>query len=449
MKILYAFTAFFLGSGSSAIAAQQAAPPALDPETARTLSRRINELLREELTLNWYSAVVNLERGGFHQNFARNWSRRADDSVFVVYQARVLWTAAAYAAFDTEQRERFSGYARHGSEFLDRVVRDPEGGFHWTLASDGRIDPERGAEKHLYGLAFVIYAGSVANRLTGDETALKVARDAFNWVDTHAHDHVHGGYWEALRRDGTPITYWDPTEPIARRLDRVGVYYGFKSMNAHIHMLEALTELSKVDTRTVVRERLREVFGIVRDRIAVEPGALNLYFTPDWRAVPAHDSFGHDVETAYLLVEAAEALGDPENDRTWDVARKLVDHALDWGWDDHHGGFYDKGEAFGGPAFDTDKVWWVQAEGLNALLMMHRRFGRETDRYARAFLKQWSFIERHMLDPEQGGWFEETTREGVLKGDGTKAQPWKANYHTARAQMNVVRWLNEIAKRGE
>ena len=108
---------------------------------------------------------------------------------------------------------------------------------------------------------------------------------------------------------------------------------------------------------------------------------MNLYLTRDWRAIPAHDSFGHDVETAYLLVEAAEALGMPDDAKTWQIARRLVDHALDWGWDDEHGGFYDKGESFGGPAYDSKKVWWTQAEGLNALLLMHHKFGDQTDRY--------------------------------------------------------------------
>ena len=129
----------------------------------------------------------------------------------------------------------------------------------------------------------------------------------------------------------------------------------------------------------IVRERLRETYNLVRDRIAVEPGALNLYLTRDWRAIPAHDSFGHDVETAYLLVEAAEALGLADDPKTWQVPRLLVDHALEWGWDDVHGGFYDKGESFGGEAFDRKKVWWTQAEGLNALLLMHVKFKGSTD----------------------------------------------------------------------
>ena len=237
------------------------------------------------------------------------------------------------------------------------------------------------------------------------------------------------------------------TAPIGQRQDRLGVYYGYKTMNSHIHMLEALTELSRVDSRPVVRERLQEVFQIVRDKISIEPGALNLYLTRDWRAIPAHDSFGHDIETAYLLVEAAEALGLADDEPTWTIARRLVDHALDWGWDEQNGGFYDKGDSFAAQAYDTTKVWWTEAEGLNALLVMDHKYGGKTDRYARAFHKQWDFIRTHMIDPIHGGWFSETLRDGTLHGDGAKANPWKANYHTSRALMNVVNLLTTTAHR--
>jgi mannobiose 2-epimerase len=398
--------------------------------------------LRAELTRDWYPRAVDRQRGGFHQTFARDWSSLPDGDTFLVYQARLTWTAAAFARYSPAHRDEFAGYARHGIAFLDRVMRDKElGGFHWALDSKGRLDPRIGDEKHTYGIAFVIYAASEVQQVTDDERALNVARDAFDWLEQHAHDTNHGGYFEALRRDGTPILTGDEGTPITRRTDRLGIYYGFKSTNVHVHLLEAVTALSRVDSRSVVKERLGELLAIVRDKIAVEPGALNLYLTPDWRAIPAHDSFGHDVETAYLLVEAAEALGIPDDARTWQVARSLVDHALDWGWDDQYGGFYDKGDSFGTPAWDRKKVWWIQAEGLNALLVMHQRFGQSTDRYYKAFRKQWGFIERHLIDPVHGGWFAETTRNGTLIGDGSKANPWKANYHTSRALMNVATLL--------
>ena len=412
---------------------------------------KIRVILREDLMDHWYPRALDKEHGGFHQNFARDWSPRPDESKFLVYQSRMTWTAAAYAEFDKARRDEYLAYARHGLACLDTVMRDKEqGGFHWILDAKGQVDPRLGDDKHVYGISFVIYAASKVREVAGDELALKVARDAFDWLEDHAHDALHGGYLEALKRDGTPIVAWDEHAPIARRTDRLGIYYGFKTMNSHIHMLEALAELSRVDPRPVVKERLREVFLLVRDRIAVEPGALNLYLTRDWRAIPAHDSFGHDIETAYLLVEAAGALGMPQDERTWKVARSLVDHALDWGWDDEHGGFYDKGESFAGKAFDTTKVWWTEAEGLNALMVMHRKYGKETDRYLSAFRKQWGFIQTHMLDPKYGGWFAETERDGSLRGDGAKANPWMANYHTSRALMNVAKMLAEAkAGRGE
>jgi mannobiose 2-epimerase len=354
----------------------------------------------------------------------------------------MTWTAAAFAEFDPSRRDEYLAYARHGLAFLDGPMRDAEqGGFHWTLDAKGRLDPAMGDEKHVYGTSFVVYAAAKLRAVGGDELALKVARDAFDWLEAHAHDAEHGGWFEAVRRDGTAITGYDPAAPLAKRQDRLGVYYGYKTMNSHIHLLEALAELAKVDDRPIVRERLREAFHIVRDRIAVEPGALNLYLTHDWRAVPAHDSFGHDVETAFLLVEAAEALHMADDEATWKVARGLVDHALDWGWDAEFGGFYDKGDVFAAAAYDRTKVWWTQAEGLNALAMLDRKYGRETDRYSQALAAQWKFIERGLIDPEFGGWYAEAERDGRRRGDGAKASPWKADYHTSRARMNVARLL--------
>jgi mannobiose 2-epimerase len=409
------------------------------------LRARIDALLRSELSEHWYPRAFDQERGGFHQTFARDWSALPDDNRFLVYQARLTWTASAFAGYSEANRDEYAKYALRGIEYLDEVMRDREqGGFHWVLDARGRVDPRLGTEKHVYGTSFVLYAGSQAFALTHDQRALRVARDAFDWLELHAHDKEHGGYFEALTREGKPILTWDENAPISKRTDRLGVYYGFKSMNSHIHLLEALAAFYRVEPVPLVKGRLEETLAIVRDRIAVEPGALNLYFTLDWRPVPAHDSFGHDIETAYLLVEAAESLGIPDDPKTWQVARRLVDHALDWGWDERYGGFYDKGDAFAGSAYDTTKVWWTQAEGLNALLFMHRKYGDKTDRYWKAFLKQWDFIEHHMIDPAKNGWFAETTREGTLIGDGRKAFQWKANYHTARAMMNVERMLGAM-----
>ncbi len=122
----------------------------------------------------------------------------------------------------------------------------------------------------------------------------------------------------------------------------------------------------------------------------------------------------------------------------------MVDHALDWGWDDDSGGFYDKGESFAGAAFDRKKVWWTAAEGLNALLLMHQKYGDRTDRYWRAFLKQWELHREASPRPRARRlvWRNDAAKAKLL-GDGSKANQWKANYHTSRALMNVARMLED------
>jgi mannobiose 2-epimerase len=411
----------------------------LGPEELR---RKLDQLLRDELTRHWYPHAVDRRRGGFHQTMARDWSLLRDENVFLVYQARLTWTAAAFAEHSPRDHDEFVQYALHGIAFLDQTMRDQEfGGFHWILAPGGRVDPRLGNDKTAYGVAFLIFAASKVRQVTGDGQALQVARDAFDWLEEHGHDPKSGGYFEAFHRDGTPILSQERSAANAPRRDPIGTPFGHKSTDSHLHLLEALTALSKVDRREIVKQRLREVFVIFRDRFLAEEGALHALVTADWRPIPAPDSFGHDVETAHLMLGAAHALGIRDDPEAWGVARRLVDHALDWGWDSQYGGFYDRATAINSKTVDRTKVWWVQAEALSALLRMHWKYGDGTDRYWIAFSKIWGFIERHLIDASLGGWYWSTTREGRLIGDGSKANQWKANYHTSRNLMFVAKTL--------
>lgn len=428
--------AAFLFFALSASAAALETPRSPSPEEYRSLADELDSQLRE-LVGKFFPRAVDKERGGFLEQFREDWSHGTETGKFLVYQARLTWVASAVAEFAPDLREEYLGYARHGLRFLDETMRDREfGGAHFRVGLDGKPDPA--GEKHAYGLAFAIYAGAAAYRATGDPAALSFAQHVFRWLDERGHDAANGGYFESFSREGK-VRAGD-----GRTFDGIGTLLGFKSMNSHIHILEAFSELYRVWPDSHLKDRLEELLALVRDRIAVEPGCLNLFFTPDWRAVPAHDSFGHDVETAFLLVEASEALGRPEDPLTWRVARKIVDHALEWGFDQELGGFYEKGEAFA-PAHDTSKVWWTQAEGLNALLLLHERYGRETSRYFDAFRKQWKFIREHVIDRRHGGWFPQVSREGSPLGSRDKASPWKAAYHDGRALMRCVERLRRLA----
>lgn len=407
------------------------------------LADQMETHLKTEVLARWFPACVDREHGGFHPNFTEKWRRGPGNDKFLVFQGRMTWATAKVAMRYPELADTYRGYARHGTRFLNDVLWDKEcGGFFWGLDENGKISPSFGDEKHVYGISFGIYGAAAAYEATHDADALELAKRAFAWLDKNAHDDANGGYYEALTRAGKPIL----APPSGKLHDGIGTLYGYKSMNSHIHLLEAFTELYHVWPDKQVETRLREVFLIVRDKIAVAPGCLNLYFTPDWRPVPEHDSFGHDIETAYLLLEAAEALKQADDAKTLQVARSLVDHALDWGWDKEHGGFYDKGGAFTA-AYGLDKVWWTQAEGLNVLLLMHEKFGSTTPRYFEAFLKQWEFIWNHQADHKHGEWYDTVSREGRPRPGQAKGQIWKAAYHNGRALLNVSAALRRLAEK--
>ena len=404
------------------------------------IADHVEQNLDKQVLAKWFPAAVDTKRGGFHQNFGERWDRIPNNDRAIVYQSRLTWIAAAAAERNPHHSIEYKNYSLHGEQFLSKTMWDGQfGGFYWALGDDGK--PERAGEKHTYGISFGIYASAECYAITKDKSALELALRAYKWLDEHAHDSKNGGYFEALTREGKPILT-QPSEGIPA--DFIGTKYGLKSMNTHIHLLEAFTTLYQVHHTADIKQRLRELFEIVRDKVAVEPGYLNLFFTPDWKPVPDHDSFGHDIETAFLLAEAAETIGIPEDECTWKTARSLVDHALKYGWDQTHGGFYDAGEP-SAAVTTTDKVWWTQAEGLNALLLIHSRFGHETSAYWNAFVKQWEFIQKHQVDPANGGWYATVAADGTSFPGKVKSDRWTEAYHQGRALLNVSKTLRHLA----
>lgn len=405
------------------------------------LAGEMESSLQAHILSPWFPAAINGKQGGFDQDFDESWKNTGSGTRSIVYQSRLTWVASEIAHRYPKRAPEFRPAALHGLASLrDEMWDKQDGGFFWEISDVSSPRPVRDGEKHVYGISFGIYAGAACYHATRDPAALDLAKRAFQWLDSHAHDAKNGGYFEALTRDGKPILV--PPTPTAT--DFIGTRYGFKSMNTHIHLLEAFTALYEVWPDPIVKKRLRETFHVVRDKVAVFPGCLNLFFTPDWRPVPDHDSFGHDIETAYLLAEASKALRQTDDPETWKMARMLVDHALEFGWDAEGGGFYDNGSAFH-PAIDTTKVWWTQAEGLNALLLMHERYGSATPKYWNAFLKQWDFIRRFQIDSRNRGWFPSVEKDGKAPAGQTKSNAWTDPYHQGRALMNSISALRRLA----
>jgi mannobiose 2-epimerase len=408
-----------------------------------TLADEMETTLRRDVLGVWFPRTVDKENGGFYSNFSRDWQRTKSDGKFSVFQGRMTWLAAQIVMKRPDLKDQFLPVISHGMDYLNNVLWDKQyGGFYWGLDDKGKVAERYSDGKHLYGISFGLYGAAAAYQATHDPKDLELAKASFHWIDEHAHDARNGGYFEWLTRDGKVVQAKVGTGRV-EIIPLAGFPLGYKSMNTHIHLLESFAQLYEVWPDEILRRRLAELLAVVRDKICVEPGVMNLYFTTDWRAFPDHDSYGHDVETAYLMLEAEQVLGENRDPKTEGMARMLVDHALAYGWDETYGGFYRDGTTMGRPE-DLRKEWWVQMEGLNALLLLHEKYGNMTDAYFKAFQFQWQFIRDRQVDHELGGIYDTVERDGATP-DRTKARIWKEAYHDGRALLNVTARLKNLA----
>jgi mannobiose 2-epimerase len=406
-------------------------------ETYLRIADEVEANLQKEILEKFFPATVDEQGGGFHENYGLDWTRVAGNNKSIVYQSRLTWTSAEAARRFPAQAGLYLAMTRRGAACLaDKLWDKQNGGFFWIVGPDGQ--PISGT-KQMYGHAFGIYALAASYQATKDQATLDLAKKAFQWLEEHSHDSVNKGYIENIGADGKPVTRGGG--------NAVGAGAGQKSMNTSIHILEALTGLYEVWPDPLVKTRVQEMLEICRDKVYSEPGYLTQFFSADWQPARSPDSYGHDVEAGFLMVEAAEVLGQ-EDPRAWTAARHLVDHAMQYGWDNQLGGLYDagtmnaQGVVTGG--LRTQKIWWVEAEHLNALLLQHERLGKETTQYWDAFVKQWDWISKYQIDHTHGGWWATVQADGT-PASTVKADMWTECYHQGRAMLNVSARLRKLA----
>ncbi|AHF94377.1 hypothetical protein OPIT5_13770 [Opitutaceae bacterium TAV5] len=422
------------------------------PAILRELAAELDGTLRIHVLDSWFPRCIDNDRGGFLCTFDRDWTPApaSRQPKTVVFQSRMTWVAAQVVLHRPDLADRCRPIVRHGADFLLHMWDSRHGGFLWEhpLPSGS---PRFRQPKHSYGNAFAIYALAAASAALDDPALRDKAIATFHWLEQHAHDSVNGGYFDALDLDGTPLPVREPaTTPYDIPLvDTVGTPFGCKSMNTQLHLLEAFTELYRVWPDARLRARMDELLHIMLTRIHAWPGTQYMNFTADWKVIPAPISFGHDVETTFLLADAAAALGRPDDPAIWRAGRSFVDHALRVGWDPENGGLFNTGSTLYGPTPPFVKIWWVQFENLNTLLLLHERYGLPENNpvYWTRFVEQWRFIQNHLIDPRYGGWYREVAADGTLiPGPGSaKGWQWKAAYHETRALLLAIDRLKRLA----
>jgi mannobiose 2-epimerase len=396
----------------------------------RELQRELEQELRGNILPWWMEHTPDRESGGFyghitHKNQVVEGARKG-----AVLNTRILWTfSAAYRMYPDQ------GYlemARRAFEYImDRFVDREFGGVFWELDHRGKVCNPR---KQIYAVAFAIYALAEYRMAFGDETALESAAGLFNDIETHAMDRTRNGYTEALSAE------WKPMEDL--RLSEKDQNES-KTMNTHLHVMEAYANLFRTWKDPRLGTALGNLIGLFLERF-VDRGALhlNLFFDDHWNLRSSLVSFGHDIECAWLLHEAAGVLGDPV---LLEQARELaVDMAREsfTGLDSDGGLFYEYYPEE--KMFDDDKHWWPQAEAMVGYFNAFQLSGREE--YALKSLQCWDFIKKRIIDRNYGEWYWGVDREGVPLTVKEKAGFWKCPYHNARACMEMIRRIGQTVQ---
>ena len=393
----------------------------------RTVLAAIETDLRDNILPFWMQQAVDPASTSFYGALTNDLRLDATVERGALLTSRILWTfSAAYRQYAAP--EYLTMAERAYADLMTRYRDREHGGFFWAIAADGRVSSDR---KQVYGQAFAIYALSEYHAATGKTDALEEAIAVFRLIESKAREPQHGGYLEAFARDWRPIA--------DMRLSALDLNAP-KSQNTLLHVMEAYTNLLRVWPDATLRRALADLVDIMLRRV-VDParGHLGLFFTEDWQPLSDRISFGHDIEAAWLLTDAAKALGDADLlARIEALAGHIAEVTLAEGVDADGALFYE-----GGPEgiSNSDKEWWPQAEAVIGFLNAAQISGEP--RFFAAALRTWDFIAAHLVDRTHGEWFRAVTRDGALNADALKVSFWKCPYHNGRMGLEAVRRLRE------
>lgn len=403
------------------------------------------ELLSDILPF-WMNHCVDERNDSFYGAVDLKGNPDPDVALSCVLNARILWTFSAAAI--RYQKPEYASMAHRAYKILVSRFEDKiHGGCFMEVSPDG--EPSISI-KHTYVQAFVIYAVAEYFRLTRLDEVIERARGFYTLLEEHAKDPVHKGYLEAFTRD------WNLYQE-----NRMADNNEPKSMNTHLHMLEAYTALYKVWKDPGLRNRLKELVDLFLTCIIRPDCHLGLFFELDFSESVSGVgicSFGHEIEGSWLLHEAAEVLADESIlEKVRKVSVGLVDAVKKCGFD-HDGGLFLESYR-NGSHIRTNKHWWIQAENLVGFMNAFCLTGDYN--YWDCVKKSWTFIDDHVIDHENGEWFAKVNRSGkpYLEEpaddpspyylNNRKIDPWKCPYHNGRAMLELIERIDKIVIQGK
>lgn len=396
-------------------------------QTALTLKTQWIEAYKDILQF-WQNHSLDHEFGGFYGEIDRMGRPVGTTPKGVVLNARILWTFSS--AYNFLKDEAYLLLAHRAYHYLIEYFWDKEyGGLFWSLNHKGELLDGR---KQIYAQGFGIYGLTEYFKATQNQQSLDYALKLYHLIEKHSGDPVHGGYLEALSRTWQPmadmrLSAKDANEP--------------KSMNTHLHIIEPYTNLFRVWPNAELGQKMQALIRIFLDKIIDNTTAhFHLFFENDWRVKSSMESYGHDIEGAWLLHEAAEVLGDQQLlTEVQAMSLRMAEVTIREGWAADGSLLYEKD--LPSNHLDEDRHWWVQAEGMVGFMDAWQISGNPL--YLEKVYALWAYIEQNLIDPENGEWFLRIDATGKPVLSDPKAGFWKCPYHNTRALMEMANRIKQ------
>jgi mannobiose 2-epimerase len=375
----------------------------------------------------WMHRATDRLNGGFYGQILSDETVVQNAPKGAVLNARILWTFSA--AYNITGSAVYLEHARIAFNYFSEYFIDKQfGGVYWSVNSDGSMLNGR---KQIYAQAFGIYALAEYYLATGEQDSILLASDLFGFIEKYAFDTKSNGYIEARSRE------WEPLDDL--RLSEKDANEP-KSMNTHLHILEAYTKLFEIWKDDELGNKLQNLITLHTDKIlSAENGHFNLFFDMDWNPKSEHYSFGHDIEGAWLITEAAKTLGlKVVTEKVRQLAVMMAETTLQEGISGDDGSLYNEGES--GIITDTDRHWWTQAEAIIGFINAWEL--SKNAKYLVAAGRVWDFIKAHMRHPSGEWWW---LINNTYEPDETQdlAGEWKCPYHNTRCCIEIMKRVDK------
>ena len=392
---------------------------------------QLKQELKEELTHNilpfWMDKMTDDINGGYYGQMTGRNQLVSNAPKGGILNARIMWTFSSAALYFNNAL--YTQYAKRAKDYAFEHFFDSEnGGAYWMLNADGS---PADTKKQIYSQAFFIYALVEYYRVTNDAACLDKAIDLFRLIEKYSFDATQNGYFEAYSKEWVLLEDLRLSEKDANEK---------KTMNTHLHILEAYTNLYRIWKNEELAKQLKNLIDIFLNKIInSKTYHLDLFFDENWNCKSTLFSYGHDIEAAWLLEEAAVVLGNVEIlKKVRDVALKVADAAAE-GVQPNGSIVNEKNSATG--HVDTNCDWWPQAEAMVGFFSAYELSKDEA--YAMKTLAAWEFIKANIIDTEEGEWHWSVSSTGKVDNNNDKAGFWKCPYHNGRMCLELMTRIHD------